>query len=463
MQPISNKMLSKFKIKNLFGNRDIHIDFKDSCVILVGENGLGKTTILHMLYCLLSHDYSSLLKYEFEEIEVKIKERKEKWLSFSSLVLRKFIIDRNNLKGDLGGDAEALKEIEDHFRRSCINMFEDNDILSDPVINKHRWGINTDLYADISSLLGAYRNIYELEGYIKLLHLDIIYLPTYRRIEKSESFISSSYPEDYNNFPLRKAVKTDGIQHLSSKRYDEKPPRDFLKFGMGDVRAKIDGLLQIIRNRTYLEFKSISAKTLHHILNFEKEGYEVEFDLEKVQVVINRLGNLLMEEDKTRLLNSVSSGEFKKTPFVGYYLGELYNVYKKESYIDQSLSDFCESCNKFLIGKYLLYNESNLTLNLFIKRKEQEDKAVSLDVLSSGEKQIVSILAYFYLNHKNIFMIIDEPEISISIYWQKLLLPELLKAHSCKYLIAATHSPFIYSNDLESCAIGPREYVSFRD
>ena len=39
-----------FSIYNLWGEKDVHLRFCNNNLILVGENGSGKTTILRMLY-----------------------------------------------------------------------------------------------------------------------------------------------------------------------------------------------------------------------------------------------------------------------------------------------------------------------------------------------------------------------------------------------------------------------------
>ncbi len=71
--------------------------------------------------------------------------------------------------------------------------------------------------------------------------------------------------------------------------------------------------------------------------------------------------------------------------------------------------------------------------------------AIDVDLLSAGEKQVLSFLAYnaFYSNTP---IIIDEPELSLHIDWQRELLPALLNQGSSNQLIIATHSPFIYTN-----------------
>jgi predicted ATP-dependent endonuclease of OLD family len=86
-------------------------------------------------------------------------------------------------------------------------------------------------------------------------------------------------------------------------------------------------------------------------------------------------------------------------------------------------------------------------------RTPYSSEPIELSQLSSGEKQIVSIFAKLHLQKdKKFIVLIDEPELSLSIAWQKLFLPDLLEAPSCEQLIAITHSPFIFENALDKYA-----------
>ena len=70
-------------------------------------------------------------------------------------------------------------------------------------------------------------------------------------------------------------------------------------------------------------------------------------------------------------------------------------------------------------------------------------EAVNSDVLSAGEKQLLSFICYnaFY---KNTVVFIDEPELSLHVDWQRQLYPILQSQKSGNQFIFATHSPFIY-------------------
>lgn len=71
--------------------------------------------------------------------------------------------------------------------------------------------------------------------------------------------------------------------------------------------------------------------------------------------------------------------------------------------------------------------------------------------MSSGEKQILSIFTKIYLaniddKNKKYWIFYDEPELSLSIEWQTILLPKIIESGRCEFLLAATHSPFIFKD-----------------
>ena len=81
-------------------------------------------------------------------------------------------------------------------------------------------------------------------------------------------------------------------------------------------------------------------------------------------------------------------------------------------------------------------------------------EAISSDVLSAGEKQMLSFVCYnAFRSHCVTF--IDEPELSLHVDWQRSLFPTLLEQNSSNQFIIATHSPFIYSRypDKEICIV----------
>ncbi len=56
------------------------------------------------------------------------------------------------------------------------------------------------------------------------------------------------------------------------------------------------------------------------------------------------------------------------------------------------------------------------------------------------------------------FVLIDEPELSLSVPWQRRFLADIRNSEFCSGLVAVTHSPFIYDNDLRRFAHGLGEF-----
>ena len=70
--------------------------------------------------------------------------------------------------------------------------------------------------------------------------------------------------------------------------------------------------------------------------------------------------------------------------------------------------------------------------------------AIASDKLSAGEKQMLSFLCYNAFS-ENTAIFIDEPELSLHVDWQRLLLPTLMEQGTGNQFFIATHSPFIYA------------------
>jgi predicted ATPase len=68
----------------------------------------------------------------------------------------------------------------------------------------------------------------------------------------------------------------------------------------------------------------------------------------------------------------------------------------------------------------------------------------SLEKLSSGERHLLTFLTLFLIiGRTRTFFIIDEPEISLNMKWQRELLPLLSELCPQAQIIVATHSPSI--------------------
>jgi predicted ATP-dependent endonuclease of OLD family len=112
-----------------------------------------------------------------------------------------------------------------------------------------------------------------------------------------------------------------------------------------------------------------------------------------------------------------------------------------------SIERYLESVNGFLERKQLKIVSTSLPQGrgkLGVKIGEEE-AIHGLQILSSGERQVIGLIyAASHMTGGRV-VLIDEPEISLHIDWQRKLLPEMVKQLDEKQLIICTHSAVIAS------------------
>lgn len=118
---------------------------------------------------------------------------------------------------------------------------------------------------------------------------------------------------------------------------------------------------------------------------------------------------------------------------------------------EKDVEEFIKICENFLYNKTLktkkfmskIFNSKKIEIEVLDK-----DNLTKVDELSKGEKEILSIFSKLYFKEKkDIILLIDEPENSLSIKWQEELIPSIVKSGKCSLIVAMTHSPFIFKNE----------------
>jgi len=166
-------------------------------------------------------------------------------------------------------------------------------------------------------------------------------------------------------------------------------------------------------------------------------------------------------QDKERLKEKVKdmAGRQQIEPqdrVIAHFLTKLIELYTEQQSNEKDVREFVRVCNEYLVGKQIVFD--NTKYNIFIRLSpdvgeqfDLDEKPLELKSLSSGEKQIVSLFSHIYLSgQKSFFVVIDEPELSLSVPWQRRFLPDILKSQMCTGLVSVTHSPFIWENELET-------------
>lgn len=252
----------------------------------------------------------------------------------------------------------------------------------------------------------------------------ILYFPTYRRIEE-EIFANN----DITNLPFREEIK-----------------ENLINFGMEDVKKQIDNILYGIKTVTSQNYEQMTTGLLNeYTTDDDFEFSELEkSDPETIRIALSRLGSKVEKRTIDIIIDKFKKDSFSKDKdkYLMNLLNKILENYSKLSDIDNRIKRFVDVVNKYFINKEFVYNQSSLDIAIYSREK----KKIELNQLSSGEKQLVSIFSKVLLEDKEIIVLFDEPELSLSIEWQKEFLVDISNSNSLFFLVAVTHSPFIFEN-----------------
>ena len=456
--------IKRFEIEELFGIYNVNIPFKDNINIFVGENGLGKTTILNALNYIIQGDSESLAVIEFKKIILTLGDDTKIVITHDELMNNNISIrDRNRLYHYLSDDDYnfiARRIMLEILKEKAPNMLDDKmtrEKIYDRIVRKYRYDLPPSILEKIYNSVLKDKNFekelkdsweYKIYDYMKKWDR-IIYLPTYRRIEEDfNSYIENSPDKDY----YRKDKKKRNFSYL--------------QFGMDDVQESIDMACSTLKNNTNEGFKAMTSNLLSNNVNINEKNEKLDFkyknfDASTLDIVFSRLADKIDPSVKNKITDMLDENTVLEDKYHQYLISiisELTSIYEKNKQIDDNLENFKNVCNTYLVNKSINYDKFKIECKV---EQDNTKQPIMLKNLSSGEKQIISLFSKLYLNleEKNIILF-DEPELSLSILWQKKLVPDIINSNRCSFMAIITHSPFIFDNDFRERAIDIKEYIS---
>ncbi len=454
--------LKSFSIEGLFGDRDVSMKFDNSIKILIGENGLGKTTVLNILYYTLTCKFYKLKEFDFKSVKIVFADKKEMYIE-KEMLLNYEIVDAhypisflNNLSIYIDNlSPKSIPELNHLLEKDFPTSYLYEKLGLDRNDNFLRRYSPSMLKGAIKEILGYGEGNSKLREAKEIIEreindAEILYFPTFRRIE-----------EDLINL---------GLENDNTKKFNPKDSR-LIQFGMADVKEKFDELKNEINLLSSRGLSQISSEILSQLVKGLPQIDNMalrRISKNDIDIILARVGNAISYEDKEKITAIFASKKLKEIDdnrYLVYFLQKLITIYEKQREIDTNIEKFVQVCNQYLSmsGKSIEYEASTVDFYLIFKYSSRKVLLTDLlSKLSSGEKQIISLFSKIYLSgNKEFIVLFDEPELSLSLFWQKLLLPDIISSERCRFLLSVTHSPFIFENELDKYAIGLNQYIKF--
>lgn len=455
MNKVNATNLKSFRIFALFDRYDVDLVFDKEVNIFIGENGLGKTTILNCLYFVLEKKFAQLEKIPFEAFEITFRNNDGPFLISKADILT-YNQERNGgrvyfdedyfdyLVSELGVLPEDIDDLSPEMFEHLVRRYARIQGVPFQMARKRMYHL-LDLKHNQTGhkkIKGDKHKVQQLSKAISdNVPERIIYLPTYRRIEND--FSSLNIPNDeINNAEM------------------------LIRFGMSDVQKSIDTILGKIRALAMQGFNEMTGFLLkQYSVGDGIETKDKKIDLPIARIVLDRLGDEIEDSTKDDIILLIKNNkiyEYDHRHLLNL-LNKLIANYDQQKRYDDRILAFVQTCNKYLNDKFFLYNPSNLTLEIILDNQIAHNQTVKLTQLSSGEKQIISLFSKLYLeSEEKSIVIIDEPELSLSIRWQEMLLPDIMRSKNCSFLLTVTHSPFIFENEFDMDAREMRKNMLLR-
>lgn len=436
--------LQRVHVKGLFESFDLDVPLEDNTLILVGENGSGKSTFINLVYYALTAQWDKLCKLPFNSCTLTIDDKD-------------YLLEKDHLPQPRRKNFFELGFIESRFSSDELNNLYEKTLRRYP--SKMARNIVIDLAQDSDSplLRPEDAEFSEAEALAETLRSNnqgqFLFLPTYRRIEKE---LSAVFPDQDLDEALSSFRK-------NRERREQSSYIELVEFGMTDVENAFKSTLSKLDRNFRSELNRLTGSYLRDIIRRKYESVDASLlaTEEVAQTVDSMLSRIeddtLPQTDRNELrslLDDVKSNQILtvEKKILAHFLTSLVAIHQAQQEREEPVRKLAELVNQYLSKKKLEFNPTAFELAIKrISEVNEESVEVPLHGLSSGEKQIVSLFSHMFLSpHQSYFLVIDEPELSISVAWQRRLLKDIKNTGKCSGLIAVTHSPFVFEDEEKS-------------
>jgi len=426
--------IKKVEIEGVHSRFDVVHTFNSGINILFGKNGTGKTTILHILANVLLGDFERFVYLDFKNIKLELSNKKTVQLQKKGGRIKVKINGeehKNYIEEEVKKKDQKQKElINESATRQLPLFYEESRELNKTILP-------ISYFPAFRTMLEAWASQRLRRDYRLVRRIPRDYAPRHIVVTNfARDLFGSFIPEINYASPIEieyelsanieqaliemgrkdrellsrafiKILPALTQQHKSAQ--DDKPQ---------DILEDIRSLLETLQESPY-ELESTSSDSIYTELREMINSLKLDTKSQDVAVSILSVYK--------ELLSSRSDAQKRAFASINNYLA--------------SVNQFFENKKIALIKPQIPHRRETL-----IGLEFEDGTRSPLQVLSSGERQIVTMLYASTQLSKQEVVLIDEPEISLHVDWQRSLLNKMAEHLGNRQIIACTHSPVIASD-----------------
>lgn len=419
-------------ISKLWGIKTISTDLDENVNIFIGINGSSKTTFLNLIEAALLVDLKVFYAVDFEYIQI----------DFINANVLSVKVAKQEKDGDY--DINYYFDNEELISIPCSEVLIQRSSYRVPIRYRESLNMVRDRMKNIVNIswLSVNRDNSELNDYDR------------HEFERTSNMVDIKLQELEHNLVLYQ-LQLESESNKLADRFKENV-LSLMLYDEGKDYFKSDEISQF----STVDTKAMQAdlfKAFSALGVAKDKSTAIQTHVKKIKGVVDNINNRQLSIDDAFVLALINR------TFSLIDISKTHESQKKE--IFAQIEKFKSCLHKFMPDKEFNLNKNNEG-RLEVELKEgNSDKSISFDLtsLSSGEKQLFILMTESLLQ-KSIphLFIADEPELSLHIGWQKLIIGELLEMNPNAQIIVATHSPEIagsYPNNV----VNMRKITSYHE
>jgi predicted ATPase len=418
--------IQRVELEGIHRRYDLRISFHETLNVLHGKNGTGKSTLIHIIANVANGDFLRFAFLDFSTIIVHFSD--DRWVKLTQnergehKVVRVSTESGATLEFDKKEAYEAVRSLEDDRR-----------------------------FGEFAPEL-----VQRIKDFVDKNNLKFIataYFPAFRTM--LEAWSSQRDPDRPYG---RRTVNTRKATTFSRNLFGQFLPTINFPSPI-DIEERLrteirDAQLQIARYESSIFSKSF-VKVFSALLNGSKAEKDSASLLKEISNLNEssskrKLGVIEDNSETYQELQHLVSSSFQSNELASSAAGAL-EVYRdalqqrKDMQEDAfaEIDKYFDVVNSFLDNKKLSYQLDTERRIPKVGLMFPDHSWSSIKVMSSGERQLLTMLYAVTRMSGNTAVLIDEPELSLHIDWQEDLLRKMMEQLGDRQIIVCTHSPAI--------------------